>query len=379
MGVTIRNWNGFTAPIGELSTQALGLTAQGRATLTGLSETLSNRFSIYPPATDSSTLFFRENEGNDLLRLNGRFTGLSGRITEMSYFDDVVYDGTEPVSGEFYRLTRGVARYNEEVGFSGYFGKVEFEDFSEDYRATLWGKFCVATGAGSFHTADFRSADGAGYRFTGTVRMNTDDGPTFTGTLRSLDIYGEGGERIATARGMRLDAADFGDGGASFNDELIFARSDNVTLGNGGVYFKAWAGNDRVRGGTLGDTIEGGDGRDVLTGGAGEDVFRFSASEVVTDSFGRDLITDFGASDDLLLFDLAVFTALNNVDYFDDVTGDFLFDEAAADGVLTYVRGVVRYDADGSAGDDPAAIVVTLSGKPALGNSNFAAEAFTPL
>lgn len=376
MSVTIRNWTGFTATISELSTQALSLTAQGRSTLLNLSDTLSTSFSIYPPATDSSKLFFLENEGADAVRFDGRFSGSTGRVTEISFFDDVGYDGGVPVSGEFYHLTGGVAHYDAETGLSGYFREVEFNDYNEAYSATLSGKFFIATGEGSFKTAEFRLADGSGYRFTGDVRLTIDEGPALTGTLRSLDVYGEDGERIATARGMRLDASDFGNGSESFDDEVIFTRNDNVTLGDGGVYFNAWAGNDRVRGGDLGDTIEGGDGLDLLTGGAGEDVFRFSASEVTSGSFGRDRITDFKAAEDVLLFDLAAFTALDNEDYFDELTGDFLFSEAATDGVLTYVRGVVRYDADGSAGDDPALIIVTLSGKPALDNTNFAAESF---
>jgi len=379
MSVTIRNWTGFTAPIGEFSSQALSLTAQGQVALSTLSDDLSSRFSIYPPATDNSTLFFRENEGSDVVRLEGRFDGLSGRVDEMHYFDDVLYEDGEPVAGESYRLSGGTVRYDSGDGLGGFFRKVEFEDHSEGYRASLSGRFFVGTGEGSLHTADFRLADGSGYRFSGDVRMSLPDGPSFSGTLRKLDIFGEGGERIATARGLRLDAADFGDGPGSFAEGVIFAGNDNVTLGNGGVFFDGWAGKDRIKGGTSSDTIDGGDGRDVLTGGAGEDVFLFSASAIVTSAFSRDQITDFRAADDRLVFDTDVFEALANSDYFDPVSGDFLFSEAAADGVLTYVRGAVLYDADGSAGDGAAVIVVVLSGKPALGDANFAAESFTAI
>ncbi|MBU3694620.1 MAG: calcium-binding protein, partial [Rhodocyclaceae bacterium] len=352
MSVTIRNWGSFPSPIGELSATALDLTAQGRASLAALLANLPEQFGLYPPATDRGTLFFREDEGADLLRLDGRFRDGSGRVEAMTYYDDVVYDGTTPVAGERYHLSGGRARFDAEGGLSGYFRDVEFTDYSEGYSASLRGKFFAASGTGSFDTADLRLEDGSGYRLRGDIRFATDDGPAFDGTVRSLDIFAAGGERVATARGLKIDAGDFGDGPGSFADAVIFAGNDNVTLGDDGVFFDAWAGKDRVKGGSGNDTIDGGEGRDVLTGGGGEDVFLFSAAESVLGSYARDEITDFRAADDRLVLDTDVFVALADADYYDPGTGDFVYGAAAADGVLVYARGVLYYDADGSAGAD---------------------------
>ena len=376
MAVTIRNWHDFPAPIGDLSATALDLAAQGRSALTALVDGLPEQFTLFPPAINSRTLFFLQNEGGDSLRLDGRFAADGGRVHTMSYYDDVIFDGVAPTGGEYYRLSGGRASYDSATGLSGYFRDVEFSDYAEGYTVALQGKFYVATGAGSFDVADLRLDDQSGYRLRGDIRFASDDGPLFSGRVRSLDIFGEGGARIATARGLKLDASDFGDGPGSFADEAIFAGNDNVTLGAGGAYFDAWSGKDRVKGGTGNDSIDGGDGRDILTGGAGEDVFLFSASDTVTTGYDRDQITDFKAVDDKLVFDTDVFQGLADEDYYDPDTGDFLFSAAAADGVLTYVRGVVYYDADGVAGAGDAVVIVKLAGKPVLTDANFAAGAF---
>jgi lipopolysaccharide export system permease protein len=67
-------------------------------------------------------------------------------------------------------------------------------------------------------------------------------------------------------------------------------------MGNGGSEFDAWAGNDRVAGGTGDDTIFGGDGKDVLTGGAGNDVLNGGAGNDVLD--GRAGIDTVSYADD---------------------------------------------------------------------------------
>lgn len=379
MAVNIRNLSSFGAPVGELSIQALDLIGQGRAALSGLVTNLASRFVLDPAASSASTLRFTETGGADLLQLDGRFSASTGRVSAMTYSDDVVTAAGEPVSGERYLLTGGSASYNATTGFSGYFTRVHFDDYTEAYSATLSGKFFIASGIGSFNTAQFQAEYGLSYRFRGDIRLNVTDGPAFSGTLRSLDISNEAGQVIATARGLRIDAADFGEGAASFAGARIFSGNDNVTLGNSGVNFKAWDGNDRVVGGAWIDTIDGGNGRDVLTGGFGGDFFRFSADAVVTTSYEADQITDFYVEVDTLVFDTNVFVALADSRYRGPVTAALRYDLAQADGVLTCIRGLVQYDADGSAGPGAAVSIVKLAGNPDPGNSNFAAESFTGL
>jgi hypothetical protein len=376
MAATIRNLYGFDAPIGDFASLTLDLTAQGRTSISGLVGSLSTGFTLDPLASNASTLSFIQTGGPDTVTLLGRFSGGSGRVREMGFFDDVTYTAGDPVAGEYYRFTGGNARYDADSGFSGAFNKLAFEDFSEGYSLTLSGKFFAATGAGSFQSADLQLGDGTGYRFRGDVHMDAGSASTFSGTLRSLDIYSDGGESIATARGLKIDAADFGDGLESFTDELIFAGNDNVTLGNWGVSFKAWDGNDRVRGGAWTDTIDGGNGHDILTGGFGSDVFRFSADSVVTSAYDQDQVTDFYTEVDTLSFDTDVFVALADSELRDPVTGEFLFSAAQAAGVLSYTRGVVYYDADGSAGAGSAVAIVKLAGVPTLGDANVVAESF---
>lgn len=376
MGVTIRNWSDFPSSIGELAAQGLDLVQQGRTTLDGVIADLPTDFSPYPPASDDNTLFLKQKDGNNAVRLEGHFKNDAGRVDSMRYYENVVYDGGTPTSGEYYQLTGGNAKYDPATGFSGFFGTVDYTSYSGHYTASLRGKYTPDTGAGSFRSAAFRIDDGSGATLKGDIRFSNGDGSLFTGTVRGLDIYGAGGHRLATASGLRVDAADFGASGASFAEDVIFAGNDNVTLGDGGVYFKGWDGKDRIKGGSGNDTIDGGNGSDVLTGGAGNDSFLFSADATVGSTYSRDTITDFKAAADVLVFDTHVFATLANSAYHDPVSGDFLFDTAAAAGVLTYSKGVVYYDADGSAGAGVAVAIVKLAGNPHLANGNFATESF---
>ena len=96
----------------------------------------------------------------------------------------------------------------------------------------------------------------------------------------------------------------------------------------------------------------------------------------MTSAYDQDQVTDFYTEVDTLSFDTDVFVALADSALRDPVTGEFLFSAAQAAGVLSYTRGVVYYDADGSAGAGSAVAIVKLAGVPTLGDANVVAESF---
>lgn len=360
MGTTLRNWSDFPAPVGEIAALSLNLESQGGATLFGLYERVLTDFTLDVGASDKHNLFFHEGEGIDTLHATGTFKNDGGKVQTLVYEDNVVYTGIVATAGERFTLSGGNTHLANGQDFSGHFERVKFEDFTEGYSVDLKGSLSAETGLGFFTSGKFLSDDGSGYKIGGKISFDINSGdPTFSGLVRSIDIYDTSGHVVATARGLAVDAADFGDGLASFNDEVIFAGNDNVTMGNGGSEFDAWAGNDRVAGGTGDDTIFGGDGKDVLTGGAGNDVLNGGAGNDVLDG-GAGIDTVSYADDTAgVVVNLVSRTALGDdsgrdtVKNFENVVGGSGNDSITGNALANDLQGGAGTDTlIGGAGDD---------------------------
>ena len=131
------------------------------------------------------------------------------------------------------------------------------------------------------------------------------------------------------------------------------------------------AGADMLSGGSGGDLLDGGLAADMLTGGAGEDSFRFSTA---LGSGNIDRITDFNVTQDSILLDNLIFTALGA----DGALGLGAFFKSAAgvaqdaDDRIIYDTdsGSLLYDADGT-GQTAAIQFAQLSTNLALSASDF--------
>ena len=78
------------------------------------------------------------------------------------------------------------------------------------------------------------------------------------------------------------------------------------------------------------------------------------------------------------MFDLYVFTALDQARYFDPLTGAMNLDLVFEDEVLDYVGSTLFYDADGSGEVFAPVAIVRLAGRPDIGAANINAEGFVP-
>ncbi len=186
------------------------------------------------------------------------------------------------------------------------------------------------------------------------------DADTLHGDAGDDLLYGEDGDDVTYGGdgndGIRSgNGNDFVFGGAGH--EMIFGDAGNDRL-------FGEAGNDSVNGGDGDDLIFGGAGRDTLTGGAGKDSFYFnSAFDGTTDT-----ITDFNVSDDKIVLDTSIYTALAGKTL---TSSMFRSGSVAKDSndYLFYNNGTLYYDADGS-GKGAAVAIATLSNKAALTLSN---------
>ena len=156
---------------------------------------------------------------------------------------------------------------------------------------------------------------------------------------------------------------------AAFSLSGIYA--ENVTGDVAGVAFSI-TGNtlaniltggalaDTLNGGTGNDTLVGGLGNDSLIGGSGSDQFVFNSALGATNV---DRISDYRTTDDTIVLDGAVFTALGSPGTL--AAGAFKAGAAATDAddriIFNSSTGALLYDADGS-GSGLAIQFATLSG-----------------
>lgn len=186
------------------------------------------------------------------------------------------------------------------------------------------------------------------------------------GTITGLNTLVNGVVRL-TVSGWNIDAPNLATliaQGADRDIRLLLLRgNDTVTLSNRNDFFEAGGGNDLVNGNRGNDTLVGGRGNDTLIGGRGNDVLTGgdNADSFVFDqplgATNVDTIKDFNVAQDKIVFDLDVFTELDNPDgqlriFYNNVTG------------------ALSYDADG-AGVGSAVQFAILSAGLALTSSNF--------
>ncbi|WP_392531860.1 calcium-binding protein [Nostoc sp. C117] len=183
--------------------------------------------------------------------------------------------------------------------------------------------------------------DVAGSGATGEYRLTLNDlGRTFTGDAGNNSITG-------------------GSGNDNFN-----GAGGNDTLTGG-------AGNDILVGGTGNDLLVGGAGNDTLTGGDGADTYRFTAA-----SDRLDTINGFsGSGGDRIQVSAVGFggglvagTLASN--YFRSGAGITTANTTTQRFIYNTTNGAFFFDADGSLGGSAPLQIATLSGNPALSNTN---------
>jgi|GEM_PF-606993 len=160
--------------------------------------------------------------------------------------------------------------------------------------------------------------------------------------------------------------------GSNLNDDLRGNAGANTIWGAGGndtIYGRD--GNDTLNGNAGDDTLIGGDGNDVLVGGAGNDSFFFNTSLNATTNV--DAIVDFSVSDDRMVLENGVFTALTATGALaasafhigaeaNDASDRIIYDSGT---------GALFYDSDGSTGAAAAIQFASLGTGLALTEADF--------
>jgi Ca2+-binding RTX toxin-like protein len=158
-----------------------------------------------------------------------------------------------------------------------------------------------------------------------------------------------------------------GIGNALANTLTGNAGSNSLDGGAGDDALAGLGGDDVLLGGAGNDSLAGGLGQDLLTGGAGNDHFLFDTPAGIGGN--ADVISDFTKGQDKLVFNNDHYSALGAAGSLG--AGRFLAGAGVsaqdADDHLLYDTGTgeLYFDSDG-AGFDPALLIATLTGKPAL-------------
>ena len=138
--------------------------------------------------------------------------------------------------------------------------------------------------------------------------------------------------------------------------------ADTINGSTGNDFLRGGGGNDVINGGDGNDTITGGLGADTLTGGDGADDFVFDGLN------GVDTITDFDGTEDRLLLEDFIFSAIGGA--LD--AGEFVSNSGGVAGdandFLLYDAdtGSLYYDADGN-GAGARILIATFTGAPTIG------------
>ncbi len=143
------------------------------------------------------------------------------------------------------------------------------------------------------------------------------------------------------------------------------------------------SGKDVLTGGIGADKLFGGTGNDILTGGAGQDIFVFntalgkgSTSKNQNKKVNFDTITDFDRADDIVWLDNKIFKKLGRAGseaapaalkkgYFRAGTAKDKND------YVTYKKGIVSYDADGSGSAYKPVEIIKIGNKAKIGADDF--------
>ena len=142
-----------------------------------------------------------------------------------------------------------------------------------------------------------------------------------------------------------------GSGGADtlsgIENVITGAGNDNVTGSSLDNIISAGIGNDTLVGNSGNDTISGGLGNDSLNGGSGTDHFIFNTA---LGTANVDRIQSYSATDDTILLDDAIFTALGSPGAL--AAGAFKAGAAATDAddriIYNATTGALFYDQDGN-------------------------------
>ena len=138
-----------------------------------------------------------------------------------------------------------------------------------------------------------------------------------------------------------------------------------------------------LTGGIGADKINGGAGNDVLTGGGGKDIFVFNTalgkgttSKNQNKKVNFDTITDFNRADDTIWLDNKIFKKLGKVGSEASpaaLSKSFFRVGSAKDknDYITYKKGIVYYDADGSGALYKPVEIIKIGNKTQIGADDF--------
>ncbi|MEH1855820.1 MAG: DVUA0089 family protein [Nostoc sp.] len=201
----------------------------------------------------------------------------------------------------------------------------------------------VSSNPNSNYNAVTGIGDVAGSGATGDYRLTLND--------LGLVLTGDGGNNAIA--------------GGNGNDNLNGAGGNDTLTGG--------AGNDILIGGNGNDLLVGGAGNDVLTGGDGADTYRFTAA-----SDRLDTINGFsGSSGDKIQISAVGFggglvAGTLSTDRFRSGAGITTANTTTQRFIYNTTNGALFFDADGSLGGSAPLQIATLSGNPALNNTNIA-------
>jgi len=147
--------------------------------------------------------------------------------------------------------------------------------------------------------------------------------------------------------------------------------NDNLNGGAGNDTITGGGGNDILTGGSGNDLLVGGSGNDTLTGNDGADIYRFTAPSDRLDT----IIGFSGATGDKIQISAVSFgggLVAGNLtpDRFRSGAGITTANTANQRFIYNTTNGALFYDADGSLGGSAPLQIATLSGNPALNNTN---------
>jgi Ca2+-binding RTX toxin-like protein len=207
------------------------------------------------------------------------------------------------------------------------------------------------------------------------------------GTGNDVVSGGAGQDRVSGGSG-----SDNVQGGAGNDRVYGDAGRDTVSGGSGNDFVEGGSGNDRLSGAAGQDRLYGGEGRDLLSGGLGNDwLFGGSAQDTLYGGSGHDrfvfdtqlnpssnvdVIQDFTASEDHIVLEDAVFTALGKGSAKGVTIAPDLFvagtQAQGAEDRIIYDQdtGSLYYDADGT-GSTAQVKFAALTNKATLSHHDF--------
>ena len=152
----------------------------------------------------------------------------------------------------------------------------------------------------------------ASVRITGGTGANVIDASGLTSATAITFTGGRGNDSFTGSAGLE-DTIDYSaetDGGSVTVNLATGTATDtngNTDTLSGVEHVITGGGADSITGSSAANRIEAGAGNDTIAGGGGRDSFSFRAG------FGQDTISDFAVANEVLLFDAAVFSTVDQV------------------------------------------------------------------